>query len=103
MKKSKVEYSPLDNSKSFTIRNTQEADLTALVALEQRCFATDRLSRRSLSYWIKAKHRVFMVVLLDDQIIGYGLVIMRKGTRLARQGNWTSTYVGLRSSNSGGR
>lgn len=80
----KVNGSAMDHSKTFTIRDAKGADLTALVALEQRCFATDRLSRRSFSYWIKAQHRVFMVVQQDEQIIGYGLVIMRKGTRLAR-------------------
>ena len=84
MAKTMVDPNPLQNSHTFTFRDTQEADLTALVALEQRCFATDRLSKRSFSYWIKAKHRVFMVVQQDDQILGYGLVIMRKGTRLAR-------------------
>jgi ribosomal protein S18 acetylase RimI-like enzyme len=84
MAKTMVGPNPLQNSHTFTFRDTQEADLTALVALEQRCFATDRLSKRSFSYWIKAKHRVFMVVQQDDQILGYGLVIMRKGTRLAR-------------------
>ncbi|GAC21751.1 GNAT family N-acetyltransferase/peptidase C39 family protein [Paraglaciecola arctica] len=84
MEKTMEVHVPLLNSQTFTIRDTQVADLSALVALEQRCFATDRLSKRSFSYWIKAKHRVFMVVQQDDQIIGYGLVIMRKGTRLAR-------------------
>lgn len=76
--------SQLDLSQAFNIRDCKAADLIALVALEQRCFDTDRLSKRSFSYWIKAKHRVFMVVEHDSQIIGYGLVIMRKGTRLAR-------------------
>lgn len=84
MEKTTVDNNPLHTSQGFTIRDSQAADLKALVALEQRCFATDRLSQRSFSYWIKAKHRVFMVVQQQDQIIGYGLVIMRKGTRLAR-------------------
>lgn len=79
-----VHVNPLQDSQNLTIRDAKNADLTALVALEQRCFATDRLSKRSFSYWIKAKHRVFMVATQDEQIIGYGLVIMRKGTRLAR-------------------
>lgn len=84
MEKTKENSNQLGHSKNITIRDTREADLTPLVALEQRCFATDRLSKRSFSYWIKSKHRVFLVVLQDEQIIGYGLVIMRKGTRLAR-------------------
>ena len=66
------------------IRPVKSADLPELVALEQRCFDSDRLSKRSFAYWIKAKHRVFLVALQQQTVIGYGLVIMRKGTRLAR-------------------
>ncbi|MGS2719380.1 peptidase C39 family protein [Paraglaciecola aestuariivivens] len=66
------------------IRACKASDLAALVALEQRCFATDRLSKRSFNYWVKAKNRVFLVIQHNELVIGYGLVIMRKGTRLAR-------------------
>jgi ribosomal protein S18 acetylase RimI-like enzyme/predicted double-glycine peptidase len=66
------------------IRPVKSADLPELVALEQRCFDSDRLSKRSFAYWIKAKHRVFLVATQQQTVIGYGLVIMRKGTRLAR-------------------
>lgn len=84
MQNMQLDKNQLDHSQAFTIRDCKAADLTALVALEQRCFDTDRLSKRSFSYWIKAKHRVFKVVEQETRIIGYGLVIMRKGTRLAR-------------------
>jgi len=84
MAETAVSKDNLVKANDIRIREPQVADLKALVALEQRCFATDRLSKRSFSYWIKSQHRVFLLACQNDQIIGYGLVIMRKGTRLAR-------------------
>ncbi|MCV2885523.1 GNAT family N-acetyltransferase/peptidase C39 family protein [Aestuariibacter sp. AA17] len=66
------------------IRDVQKSDINALTQLEQTCFATDRLSKRQFSYWLKAQHRVFLVAESNGSLLGYGLVIMRKGTRLAR-------------------
>ena len=66
------------------IREVTATDLTQLIDLEKRCFASDRLSKRSFSHWIKSKHRVFLVAESHGQLSAYGLVIMRKGTRLAR-------------------
>lgn len=73
-----------DSLHNIEIRDVTTADLTPLIALEKRCFATDRLSKRSFSHWIKANHRIFLVAESHSQIAAYGLVIMRKGTRLAR-------------------
>jgi ribosomal protein S18 acetylase RimI-like enzyme/predicted double-glycine peptidase len=73
------------NETSVThIREVTTADLPQLVALEKRCFTSDRLSKRSFSHWIKSTHRVFLVAENQGQLSAYGLVIMRKGTRLAR-------------------
>jgi ribosomal protein S18 acetylase RimI-like enzyme len=69
---------------NIEMREVATADISQLLTLEKRCFATDRLSKRSFSYWIKSNHRVFLVAESHGQIIAYGLVIMRKGTRLAR-------------------
>jgi len=71
----------LDN---IEIRDVTSADLTQLIALEKSCFATDRLSKRSFSHWIKSTQCVFLIAESHGQIVAYGLVIMRKGTRLAR-------------------
>lgn len=73
----------------LTLRAVAEGDLDALHALEQQSFATDRLSRRRLRHWIGASNRVFLVALrkdprLGDQLLGYGLVLLHRGTRLAR-------------------
>ncbi|MDU0353517.1 GNAT family N-acetyltransferase/peptidase C39 family protein [Paraglaciecola aquimarina] len=68
----------------FISREAKLADLPALVALEQACFNSDRLSKRSFKNWLQSTQRIFMVLEQGAEIVGYGLVIMRKGTRLAR-------------------
>lgn len=60
------------------------ADVDALINIESRCFESDRLSKRQFKYWIKAEHKVLLVAKQDDLVVGYGLVILRKGTSLAR-------------------
>ncbi len=60
------------------------ADFDDLVGIEKQCFERDRLSARQLKHWLKAPHKVMLVALLNGQIVAYGLVIMRKGTSLAR-------------------
>ncbi|MGQ8363895.1 GNAT family N-acetyltransferase/peptidase C39 family protein [Glaciecola sp. 1036] len=58
--------------------------LDQLLALETQSFKTDRLSRRRFKHWIASDHGIFVVAMCDERLLGYGLVIMRKGTRLAR-------------------
>ncbi len=76
----------LNSVKTVSIRNAQVDDIAQLVELENASFQSDRLSQRRFMHWLKAtdSHRVFMVATHDDNVLGYGLVIMRKGTRLAR-------------------
>lgn len=70
---------------SFRFRPALPSDLDALTALEQRCFDSDRLSRRSFKKWIKRGHEGFIVAESEDlQLAGYALVLLQPGTRLAR-------------------
>ena len=71
-------------SQNILVRDAKYSDLGQLMALENRCFAGDRLSKRSFQHWLKASNCVFQVILLDQVVVAYGLVIMRKGTHLAR-------------------
>jgi ribosomal protein S18 acetylase RimI-like enzyme len=66
------------------IRPAAEGDLNGLLALENACFATDRLSRRSFRHWIQASHCAFLVAESDGQLVGYGLILFLRGTILAR-------------------
>ncbi|MEA3298588.1 MAG: peptidase C39 family protein [Pseudomonadota bacterium] len=66
------------------IRPVRESDLNGLLALEQLCFDTDRLSRRSFRHWIQAGHCAFLVAESGDQLVGYSLILYLRGTILAR-------------------
>ncbi|PKM21945.1 MAG: ribosomal-protein-alanine acetyltransferase [Gammaproteobacteria bacterium HGW-Gammaproteobacteria-14] len=68
----------------IVIRPVQLSDLDALEALENRTFDTDRLSRRSFRRWINSEHRAFLVITVDEVLAGYVLIILHRGTRLAR-------------------
>lgn len=66
------------------IRKAISSDLPVLLEIESLCFTSDRISQRRFRAWLKNEHCVFLVVELEQHVAGYGLVIMRKGTRLAR-------------------
>lgn len=72
------------NQNSATLRKVSVEDLESLLRLEKRCFETDRLSRRSFRHWIQAQHCVFMVATEGERLVGYSLIILHKGTVLAR-------------------
>jgi ribosomal protein S18 acetylase RimI-like enzyme len=59
-------------------------DLDALERIELVCFDNDRLSRRRMSYWIKAENGILVLAQKANEVVGYGLVILRKGSRSAR-------------------
>ncbi|MDX6750417.1 GNAT family N-acetyltransferase [Geminicoccaceae bacterium 1502E] len=56
----------------------------ALVALEQRIFAGDRLSRRSFRRLVGRPSAVFLVAEGEGALCGYALVLLRRGSRIAR-------------------
>ncbi|MFV8782806.1 peptidase C39 family protein [Microbulbifer sp. SA54] len=71
-------------SPGFLLRSATEKDVDALSELEQQCFSGDRLSRRRLRHWVRADNRVFLVAEGEGCLLGYVLVLLRRGTRLAR-------------------
>ncbi|WP_372739810.1 GNAT family N-acetyltransferase/peptidase C39 family protein [Neptunomonas sp.] len=68
----------------LNIRQAQGADLTALLEIEETCFSGDRISKRRFQHWLKATNCVFLVAEDAQGLIGYGLILLHKGTRLAR-------------------
>ncbi len=66
------------------IRSANLRDLEALVATENRCFETDRLSRRSFRYMLTKANAVTLVDDADGVLRGYVLVLYHAGTSLAR-------------------
>ena len=69
---------------AFQMRPSRPDDLDALAALEERCFTIDKLSRRSFRRWLASAHAALIVAEKDRQLLGYVLVILHRGTRLAR-------------------
>jgi len=70
---------------SFVIRPAISADLPQLDQLEKNAFQSDRLSLRQFRYSLKpSAQRVFLVAMQDQLLLGYGLLHLHKGTRLAR-------------------
>jgi len=67
------------------IRQAVGSDIDELLRLEKLSFEGDRLSRRSFKRWLRHKGCVFLVAETDDGLCGYILVILRRGTRLARR------------------
>ena len=66
------------------IRKAVLSDLDELLRLESAAFSSDRLSRRSFRRWLKHAGCVFLVCEDADALSGYILIILRRGTRLAR-------------------
>lgn len=69
---------------SYNLRLAIADDLNALVALENRCFSEDRISRRSFRRFIDLPRDRVIVAERDGTLVGYSLVLMHKATRLAR-------------------
>ncbi|AVJ22576.1 ribosomal-protein-alanine acetyltransferase [Pseudomonas cedrina] len=59
-------------------------DMSDLVALEQQCFSSDRLSPRSVRWMISRANGQLWVAQQHGQLLGYALVLFRRGTRFAR-------------------
>jgi ribosomal protein S18 acetylase RimI-like enzyme len=66
------------------IRRATLADLDALMALEERCFTLDRISRRSFRHLLTRAHAETLVYELDGGLRGYVLLLFRQSTPLAR-------------------
>ena len=69
---------------AVNVRSALLADLDALVNLEQASFISDKLSQRSFRRYIHSHHSDLLVAIEPNgALLGYGLVLKRKGTRLA--------------------
>lgn len=68
------------------VRAARLGDLDALLALEQRCFPGDRLSRRSFRHLLSRGHATLLVAerRATGQLLGYVLITLRERSRQAR-------------------
>jgi ribosomal protein S18 acetylase RimI-like enzyme len=65
------------------IRRARRSDVAALVTLEERCFASDRLSRRNFLRLLRTGHCICLVAERAGAVAGYGLVLLHGATALA--------------------
>lgn len=72
------------NPSKIKIRTARLADIPQLLQVEKICFDYDQLSRRNFHWMIKHAHSIFLVIEYQTYIVGYGLVLIKKGTGLAR-------------------
>lgn len=73
----------IDPSK-VKIRKVKLTDLGQLVEVEKLCFDYDQMSRRNFHWMIKHAHSIILVLEYKTRIVGYGLVLVNRGTSLAR-------------------
>src|SRR5215472_1113307 len=60
------------------------SDLDGLVALEERVFAGDRVSRRGFRRFLSSPRAALIVAAEDGVLAGYALVLFRAGSVVAR-------------------
>jgi [ribosomal protein S18]-alanine N-acetyltransferase len=68
----------------FRIRRAEPRDIDALMELEHRVFATDRLSRRSLRRLLHSPTAEVLVAEEARRLAGTAIVLFRAGSSLAR-------------------
>jgi ribosomal-protein-alanine N-acetyltransferase len=69
---------------SIEVRRAELGDLDALMALEQRVFDTDQLSRRSMRRLLESRTAAMVVAEQDGRLLGVAVVLFRTGSRVAR-------------------
>ncbi|SFX29117.1 GNAT family N-acetyltransferase/peptidase C39 family protein [Marinospirillum alkaliphilum] len=75
-------------SKNLQLRTATLDDLPALLALEQRCFTGDRLSRRQFRWLMQRGHAAIRLLEAETdgepRLVAYVLLLFHRGTTLAR-------------------
>lgn len=66
------------------VRPARVEDIEALVAIENRCFDSDRLTRRNFHWMLTKANATTLVAEVGGRIVGYILVLYHGATSLAR-------------------
>lgn len=66
------------------IRTATSQDLDALVAIENRCFESDRISRRNFRHLLTKANAATLLDERDGKVRGYAMLLFNTGTSLAR-------------------
>jgi ribosomal protein S18 acetylase RimI-like enzyme len=68
----------------ISVRNAERGDIDALIELEHRVFATDRLSRRSLRRFLGSATAQVLVATDGERLAGTAIVLFRPRSPVAR-------------------
>ena len=71
-------------SRNLQIRKARSTDIAALAELEASAFASDRLTRRRIAALCKSPSACVLVARDGARLLGYALVLTRRGSRVAR-------------------
>ena len=69
---------------NIIINDAEIRDIEALVAIENSCFLSDRLSRRSFSRSLKNPVQLLKVARVGNTAVGYALIHWRQNGKSAR-------------------
>lgn len=70
---------------TVSLRLAHLSDLDALCRLELDCFEGDRFNRRQLAHLLRGANAVtWLAVDSDDRPVGYGTLLFRRNSRMAR-------------------
>ena len=69
---------------NIRVRPAVAGDIDQLVKLENQCFDSDQLSRRSFKWMITKGRALLLVAEVDQHIVGYVLLLYHQGTSLGR-------------------
>jgi ribosomal-protein-alanine N-acetyltransferase len=72
------------NRQRSMVRRARISDLDRLIEIEQACFSSDRLSRRSFSRQIGSPRSAVFVATAEDRIAGYAMILFRSTSAIAR-------------------
>src|SRR5438132_691012 len=68
----------------FRVRKAERGDIDALIELEHRVFAIDRLSRRSLQRFLQSPNAEVLVAQENAHLVGTAIVLFRRRSLVAR-------------------
>lgn len=66
------------------IRRAERSDLEAISAIENGCFASDRLSRRQIRYLLASKTALILVAMVGSVVVGCCIGLLPKAPRPGR-------------------
>jgi len=66
------------------VRSGSASDLDALVDLDTKVFASDRMSRRSIRHFLTTSTAELIVAELDQRIVGWTVILFRPKSAIAR-------------------